>query len=616
LGTIANLVVKISADTSEMKSQLGAVSGSVEGLASSLTSLGNVAKVNVEQAIVNAFKNAVNEAIKFQDIVARTDAVLKSTGKGAQISSEGVGDLAKSLEKTTAVSKETIQSGENMLLTFNNIGGKVLPAATQAALDLAAGLGQDVPSAAMQLGKALQDPVEGMASLQRMGVKLDDSQKELIKRFMAVGDVAGAQNVILKEVEKHYGGAAAAGAETLGGSLKQLENSFTDLVEGGLKEMTPELKSLGKDLANFLEMMANAGAGKVLINLLKDIVKVMDAFVVGIGLGMAALDGFYTAMDEMRNGKNPLEAIKDGMAKTAADIKTLMQQTGQEAGSSFAQGANQSSGEAQSAGQNTGNSYAQGVSSSSGQISGAVVAVNANAMPGWHSSLDAAAAAGQNTSQAYIEGVGRGGGGAAGAAGGVANAAANGFRGSGGGGGASWGEQLTSSFNNGILSGAGRTAASAQTVAESANGGLSGGLGGGMQSGAPLSLQFVDGLLGGQGQVSAAAKAIGDTVNNILGFSLPKEGPLMHFDQSMPDMINLMVGGINNNRYKLTDAAKSMASGINIGVNSYPSVAGVGAGGGGYQTANIIVQLDSKVLTKQLGQNLVDTVRLKTGKKV
>jgi hypothetical protein len=47
-----------------------------------------------------------------------------------------------------------------------------------------------VETNAIQLGKALEDPIKGLAALGKSGVTFTDEQKELIKTLVETGDVA------------------------------------------------------------------------------------------------------------------------------------------------------------------------------------------------------------------------------------------------------------------------------------------------------------------------------------------------------------------------------------------------------------------------------------------
>lgn len=153
-----------------------------------------------------------------QGAIRQTNAVLLSTGGAAQISGQGITDLTDKLSKKTAVDQATIRSGENMLLTFTNVrnevgaGNDIFNQATGTILDMSKALGQDTKSSAIQLGKALNDPIKGVTALQRVGVTFDAQQKAQIKTMVASNNTMGAQKIILAELNKEFGGSAAAAA--------------------------------------------------------------------------------------------------------------------------------------------------------------------------------------------------------------------------------------------------------------------------------------------------------------------------------------------------------------------------------------------------------------------
>ncbi len=116
--------------------------------------------------------NFVQEAMASQKVAAQTAAVLKSTGGAAGMTAQSVADLATSLSRFTPYDDEAIQSAENLLLTFTSIGKDVFPQATETVLNMSTALGQDLKSSAIQLGKAMNDPVTGATALRRVWVSL------------------------------------------------------------------------------------------------------------------------------------------------------------------------------------------------------------------------------------------------------------------------------------------------------------------------------------------------------------------------------------------------------------------------------------------------------------
>jgi hypothetical protein len=139
-------------------------------------------------------------------------------------------------------------------LTFTKIGKDVFPDATKAMLNMSEALGTDVKSSALQLGKALNDPIRGMTALTRAGVSFTQEQKDMVKQLQNSGDMVGAQKLILKELEVQFGGSAAAARNTFGGALKSLENIQGDIMED-IGRMTA---AVGKDLVEQLIKGANA----------------------------------------------------------------------------------------------------------------------------------------------------------------------------------------------------------------------------------------------------------------------------------------------------------------------------------------------------------------------
>jgi Prophage tail length tape measure protein len=182
-------------------------------------------------ALVAESIRAIGAFSESEKVMAQTEAVLKSTGGVAGITAQQVTDLSTELQRLTGMSDETIQSGQNLLLTFTNIGKDVFPEATQTMLDMSVALGQDVKNSAIQLGKALQDPILGVTALRRVGVNFSESQQQMIQKLVESGKSLEAQKFILKELQTEFGGSAKAAGETMAGKLEILKNTIGDLEE-------------------------------------------------------------------------------------------------------------------------------------------------------------------------------------------------------------------------------------------------------------------------------------------------------------------------------------------------------------------------------------------------
>jgi hypothetical protein len=175
---------------------------------------------------------------------ARIEQITKSMGQfeGAtdQVTDRLV-TLAEKTAKLVGVDQNLIKEGQALLLTFKSVSadadkvGGVFDRATKAAIDLAAAGFGSVTTNSIQLGKALEDPIKGLAALGKSGVTFTAEQKELIKTLVETGKVAEAQEIILKAVETQVGGTAEATAN----ASDRMKVAFSQLQESLGQRLLP-----------------------------------------------------------------------------------------------------------------------------------------------------------------------------------------------------------------------------------------------------------------------------------------------------------------------------------------------------------------------------------------
>lgn len=189
------------------------------------------------------FKTGFEEASDASAGIAQLAAGIKSTGNAAHVSVDGMTALASSIQDMSGQTDDSIVKAEQLLLTFTNIKNvgpnKIFDQATQAAADMAAKMGGDASQNAILLGKALNDPAKGLTALMRVGVSFTAQQREQIAAMMKSGDVAGAQSIILKELQTEFGGAAKAAGETLPGMLARGKRAFEDMSQTVVETLLP-----------------------------------------------------------------------------------------------------------------------------------------------------------------------------------------------------------------------------------------------------------------------------------------------------------------------------------------------------------------------------------------
>lgn len=222
------------------------------------------------------FTDGFTDARGAAKLMAQTEAVITSTGAAAGRSVPQIAEFASSLSDAAGKSlfgDDQIQDAENFLLTFTNIKGEVLDGATQIATDMAQALGTEPQAQALALGKALNDPTNGLTALTRIGVTFTDQQKDQIKAMQEAGDMAGAQGVILNELGKEFGGSALAAAQAAG-PWAQLQGVIGETAESIAGQFMPLIDQVGQAL---LDPAVQAGISTFVDNLVNGITSVVNA---------------------------------------------------------------------------------------------------------------------------------------------------------------------------------------------------------------------------------------------------------------------------------------------------------------------------------------------------
>lgn len=232
--------VAVKPDTSKFSGDLkSGILGGASGLGDSLgkTLLKGLGLVGIATSIGGAIKTGFGELSDASKGTAQLAAGIKSTGDAAHVTVDGLNSLASSIQGYSGQTDDSIVKSEQLLLTFTNIknnvgaGNDIFNQATKATADLAAKMGGDASGAAIQLGKALNDPSKGITALTRVGVSFTEQQKNQIKAMQASGDTMGAQKIILGELNKEFGGAAAAYGQSLPGMIDRMKRSWEDLTQ-------------------------------------------------------------------------------------------------------------------------------------------------------------------------------------------------------------------------------------------------------------------------------------------------------------------------------------------------------------------------------------------------
>jgi uncharacterized membrane protein len=172
-----------------------------------------------------------------QKAMEQTKAIIQATGMSAGVTASEVAEMSETLAMQVGIDDELIQKTANLLLTFKQVKNQVgenndiFNRAVKTALDLGNVFGS-ADKAAVQLGKALADPVKGVTALRRVGINFTETQREQIKSLVEQNKLLDAQKMILDEVESQVGGTAEATATDFDRMRVAVENAAEKI--GGL----------------------------------------------------------------------------------------------------------------------------------------------------------------------------------------------------------------------------------------------------------------------------------------------------------------------------------------------------------------------------------------------
>ena len=258
------------------------------GLAGLKAGFTNIAKIGV-----SAFKAIGVGAIAGVAGIAALAIKLNSIGEAGISGDRALQNVAKQMgifgDETDKVTKRLIdyadvtarQAGldgaalgatQTKLLTFKelaksaDIAGGAFDRATMAAFDMAsAGFGT-AETNAVQLGKALNDPIKGINSLTRSGITFTAEEKKMIAAMVESGNIMKAQGVILKAIETQVGGTAMATADAskqIKASFEQIVDAFAEPFSTGFSSLPGQLESVFSTIVAQAERFGNLFANAI-----------------------------------------------------------------------------------------------------------------------------------------------------------------------------------------------------------------------------------------------------------------------------------------------------------------------------------------------------------------
>lgn len=291
-----SVIFNTKIDDSSLEPELNSLGAKLKRASQTMRDImqGPIAAVQQLSAAFGKVKAAVaaieSEWAQQEQAVAILNSTLKATGASAWTSSERLQEMASELQKLTGYADDNITAMQSVLLGFKNIKGDAFDAASVQILNMARVMKMDLTSAAQAVGKALDDPINGVDSLSRQGFRFSDSQKEVLKSMVETGNIAEAQAIILGELSTTYGGAAAAANATGSAISERLQVSISELNE---------------EMGHFI----TDGLAPVRVKMME----VVDGFA-----------GWFQQLNENGNAPEILEGIAIGLTSVVAGITAFL----------------------------------------------------------------------------------------------------------------------------------------------------------------------------------------------------------------------------------------------------------------------------------------------------
>lgn len=255
--------------------------GPLSGVASRLTALTTLFNRNAASiALVLAsmtgltvlFSRSMTVAQEAEKQMFRLNAQLEIMGDTAPITGDAINEMAHQIAAGTLLSAKQARDGAGALLEFGGIARSQFKSVIETAQGMSAVFGGNLRGNIRKLGRAIDDPTEGIQRLERSGVVLTEQVRDQIEALTEVGRKYEATALLLKETESLQKAAAGeakglAGAfDTVSGNLDRMfEELF--LTSGAAESMAASINTMAGAIKEFSNSAEAAAIGQIFKNI-------------------------------------------------------------------------------------------------------------------------------------------------------------------------------------------------------------------------------------------------------------------------------------------------------------------------------------------------------------
>ncbi len=251
MADLETLVVTLTAETSELKSQLKGAQVTLEKSTQSMTKaidtfskdskkststfqdawatmlgfIGGQAVLGAVGVATDIFKGLFN-SILVEGVKAASESqvamnnllnAIARSGQSAKGASADFGEFADSLQRTTQFGDDAVLSAAALLSNLTRLDKEGLKGATKSTVDFAAAMNIDLNTAANVVGKAIEGNV---GALGRYGIKVEEGTTK-----------AQTFANVMQALNSRFGGAAASQLNTFAGATTALGNTWEDFTK-------------------------------------------------------------------------------------------------------------------------------------------------------------------------------------------------------------------------------------------------------------------------------------------------------------------------------------------------------------------------------------------------
>jgi len=209
----------LASSAAVLEGPLGGIAGRMNAVGAALGRVnpGILAAGVSVAALGTAMFKSTRIAIEFEVQMKSLEAVVQATGARAGFTAKNLNKIAEQTAKDTLASTTDARKAITILAQYRNIQGQTLEDALVAAQDISAAFGINLVRASQLLGRALNDPLLGIETLNTRTQIYSKTELAAARQTGEFNKTLETQNEILKRLKDTVGGLGVAQSETIAG---------------------------------------------------------------------------------------------------------------------------------------------------------------------------------------------------------------------------------------------------------------------------------------------------------------------------------------------------------------------------------------------------------------